>query len=408
MTQTKYTFSSDEQQKLQAEFQKLEDICYPKISLLKPHVKFLYKTDFEQQGGLTYGNISNCYYIAPSDLKTLWQSRQELRECHIDYITSQGQKWFYNTQELVGNFFSEDGEKKVEIDFSFWMDAEHIWHIPGVRPAVKKVLDAFSKGSAPSLAKVQSYFSDELCRKIYEQNPSKESAKQVVLSMIETLRKLLVDRLVLDQTSRISKSDHFKRFIATKNIATQPLPQQVQTYLKKNKNAVYLLGQKYGYIQNAAALIKYQELRDNARHPNEVKEGKIKPFEIYEDFRIALHIPKRSPSTRADLTTFDDHTRTNWNITTMSEIEDILAFHANPKLNRKKPQYWQDLIQKGIVSPADAAILQTKIQEYNSVAHCNSDADPEKVSEDVKIDALNASITLAHAKRLKQLLHQGR
>lgn len=408
MTKVNNNFSVDEQQELLVEFQKLEDICYPKTSLLTPRFKFLFKKDFKQNEGLRYGTITNDYYIEPSELKGLWQSRKELRESNVDFIVSRGKKWFYNTQDLVGNFFSEDGEKKVEVDFSFWMDAEHIWRIPGVIPAIKKILDDFSEDNLPTEAKAQSYFTEEICRKIYEKNPSKESVKQVVLGMVETLRKILVNRLVSDQALNISKSHAFKQFITKQNLSGQPISQQIQAYLKKNKNAVYVLGEKYGYIKNANRLLRYQNLRDNVRHPKEVKEGRIEPLEIYEDFRKALRIPVRSPSANSNIEQFDDHTRTSWNIATMSEIEDILAFHADPKISRKKPQYWQNLIQKGIITPADAVILQTKIKEYNSVAHAHPDADPKKVADDLEIDDLNRAITSAHAKRIKQILHSGR
>ena len=89
----------------------------------------------------------------------------------------------------------------------------------------------------------------------------------------------------------------------------------------------------------------------------------------------------------------------------MTELPIVTEVKPSQK---KKAEYWNDLVQKGIITRQDVPLLQSRIQDYNAVAHGNPSADQSKVSEDLKIEQLNESISEKHALIIRRFLHPER
>ena len=246
------TCSKNERMALLKKFVSLKQVCFPIHAELKPSFKFKTKKDFTVLDVLEYGAGSGCS-IKPEKIKEYsYIDRQTLRDSDVDFIKTNDQKWYYNTWDLKGAFFSEDGQKKVEIDFNFWMDAHKIWSVPGVKQAMRSVLDAFSGDRIPTQEEAQSFFTDEICDKIYQRQSSMQAVRQAIVELVEIFRKTLLNELVRNQTPGVMATQSFKRFLKKNpNNQSKPHQNQVQEYLKKNKNAIYLLGEKFGLIKSA-------------------------------------------------------------------------------------------------------------------------------------------------------------
>ena len=151
----------------------------------------------------------------------------------------------------------------------------------------------------------------------------------------------------------------------------------VKEYLKKNKNAIYLLGEKFNLIKKANRIIHHQNIRDSVRHPTEVKTVLNSVSRIYQDFCDILGVaPQKTQQT--NIQTFTDNIEVFDNLGYMSEILDILDIYEDKNLKKKDPAYWQDLVRKGIIKKGEIPYLQNMIVQCNSVAHVNENADVSK------------------------------
>ena len=381
-------------------FKALTSICLPSKKMLSPSFKFKTQEDFSGTDELVYG-VGEAS-IPPAEIREYsYQDRQTLRDSCIDFIETGKQRWFYNTWEMQGNFFSEDGQKKVEVAFNFWADAEKIWSVPGIKQAMRSVLMACSGDSFPTEEEAQKFFTHEMCYKIYQRQPPVQSIKQAVLELIEPLRKILTATLVSTHAQAISTSKKFRQYVqSTPAVQARPLSDQVNEYLKKNKNAVYLFGEKFGFIKSATKAIHYQEIRDSVRHPQEVQAALSHPKKVYEDFCAILMIPLKSSRFRpfkkivGNLEAADSLER-------MSEILDIIAIYENKSLKRKNPAYWQDLVNQGILDAKEVPYLQKMVKACASVAHVNPDSKKRKntVRNDGRLLEISLNVQNRHEQK---------
>lgn len=407
MTTLFQILSDDEKQQLTLDFANLKKACFPTLS--KPSFNFKNRSQFTKTDLLSQGH--DTARLKPDELNQLWQDRQTLRDLSIDYIVAGGQKWFYNTWLMTGDFFSQDGQKKVEVQFDFWVDPEQVWPIQGVRPAIKQVLELCSDSQFPTQKQAQDCFSDDLCRKIYEKQPSNETIGTTVMSLIEHLRQFLLKKLVQNHTPQIMTKPAAQKI--KKNDPKKADTTVVSEYLKQNKNMVYILSEQYGYIKKARALLHYQRLRDSVRHKDEVVAQSFNPIKVFQNICKTLGIKHGGNPAKTPLKFFDNQTQLNWHIADMSEITDACQMHirkhqmtTNQKLKPKDPNYWQALQDAGVLDQTEATTLPQKIKEYNTVAHGNAGARElkEKLADDIQVEEIQQNVLNRHWELLKRWL----
>ena len=362
----------DELSILRTDIEQIKTICVPHSDTFKPNLKITDKKDFKDYDGIKY--LSG-YEIKPEALKTLWETKRYLEERGISYFKTKKHKWFYNTHTLANELYADDGSKKIEFSFPFWVDGEKNWKIPAFREFIQTILDIHDTQGSISQKTVDALWSTALSKQIYEKNPEHNSIGKVVMDVIEDLRKILFKHLTDEQYIPISKTRSFKLFSA-KNPLKQPmtLQEQVKRYLKKKKNAIYLLAEQYGYIQKAATLLHYQKLRDSVRHPEEVRVRIKSPSAIYNDFLSCgpmLSSNNLSPSQEYFETDFEA-------IKTIHDLDvlmKILDHYADKKAKRGSKAYWDSLEKDGILDKTELTEVQNLILKCNSIAHRNPDAD---------------------------------
>ena len=403
MTQLLNVISSSEKQKILDKLSALQDVCRPAETVSRPTFHFKKKEDFVPVLDDFHCGYLGTYTISPDQLKTyFYEDRQTLRDSCVDFIQAGPLKWYYNTSDIIGNFFSEDGQKKVEVEFNFWSDAERVWSVPGLKQAMRGVLKKCSGEAFPKQSEIDSFFDEELCRKIYNRDPSKKSIKQAIVELVEPLRKALYAELVKTKVPDIAKTQGFKKYVKAKpNGSSQPVQNLVQEYLKKNKNAIYLLGEKFNFIKKAPRMIHYQNMRDSVRHPSQISSTVANAQRIYQDFCEALGLADEK-SGQEHLQTFIDNTEVFDNLEYMSKILDILNIYGDKTLPKNKSAYWQDLVQKGILEQSEVPYLQTMILECNTVAHGNENADASKATVANEGALIQISMDMAERHETKQ------
>ena len=435
------SFSQADKKELNLRLNRLRQVCYPSVKLAVPKFKFKTKKDFLVTDHLSY---ASGYDIPPSELKDLWQDRETLRDNNVDYIIAKGKKWFYNILGdwkledsifdfdddfidpealtnseilcnryplIVADFYSKDGNKKVEMNFPFWMDVENIWETPGVLDAVKKVLEKCSGQTFPSQEEAAACFPQKLLRKIHDKNPSREGIELAVLEMMETLCKKIMAYLEQNHVQDVLKEPGFLAFSQQNNTQpNKPDAQKVKEYLAGNKQAMYFLAQKFGLIKNAARIIRYEEMRDHVRHPDKVKPLPIHPRRIYRDFVSALDIPSKNASRAKTIRPFDENADIVQHLSDMNRIWTILDRHVDPKLVKKKnkPAYYQDLIDKGLLTEEEAKIIRRRRLATNEVAHLNHNVKRarQKVMNDTKLSELASEIYDRHIEKIRRWIDE--
>lgn len=381
------SFSQEDKKELLDRLVVLRQVCCPATDLLVPEFKFKRKKDFEPTDVLPYG-VS--YDLAPDQLKDIWEDRETLRDHNVDYIMVNGKKWFYNTAQIVTDFYPQNGTKKVEVRFPIWMDCENIWNQPENVEAMKKVLEKCSGRHFPTQQEALECFPKKLLRRIYDKNPSRPAIENAVLEMVETLRTKCQDYLMDNHLNNIFKDKDFLTFVRKTSFPVNTSDKQkAKEYLERNKQAMYFLAQKFGLIKNAIPMMYYEEMRNHIRHPNTVLPLHIDPRMTYQDFAKALDVPAKGPSRAKTLKTFNENTDIVQHLGDMSYIWEVLDQYVDPKLRRKKkkPAYYQDLIQKGIITPDEAKIINQKRVECNNAAHLNGPRNQarKKVMEDTSL-----------------------
>ena len=181
--------------------------------------------------------------------------------------------------------------------------------------------------------------------------------------------------------------------------------EQRNQYLKKKKNHVYLLGQQYGYIQNAVLLLHYQKARDKVRHPQEVHVRSKSPSAIYNDFLSCcpfLSSNKLTPAQEYFETDFEA-------IKTIHDLDDLMKIldqHADKKAKRGSKAYWDSLEKDGILDKTELTEVQNFILKCNSIAHRNPDADTalEEVANSAGLTGYLCKANEIHQARIQKWL----
>lgn len=363
--------TSDELCILRADMEKIKTICVPHSDIFKPDLKITDKKDFKDWYGIKH---SSGYEITPDALKTLWESKKYLEERGISYFKTQKHKWFYNTHTLTNELYADDGSQKIAFSFPFWVDGENNWKIPEFKNFVQTALNLHDEKGTLNQEDINTLWTDDLSKQVFKKSPESNSIGKVVMDMIEDLRPILVKHLTDEQYIPISKTRSFKIF-STQNPLKQPmsLQEQVKRYLKKKKNAIYLLSEKYGYIQNASTLLHYQKLRDSVRHPEEVHVRSKAPEQIYEDLKKTL--PQINTEKNNENEDYQTDFSTVQTIRDLDELMKILDIYADKEAKRGTKQYWDSLEKDGILDKTELAEVQDFILKCNTIAHRNPGAD---------------------------------
>ena len=162
MNKKKTLFSNDAWRELKKRLNHLASICCPPSDAIRPKIHVKHSSDFGFEDVLKWGLSATP--IEPSELKKIWENKQTLKEHDVDYIIVNGNKWFYNTHDKIGNFFLSDGSIKVEMEFPYWMEMTNVLKTKGIRTAIFDTLNLYSNGQQPTSEQTKNCFPDELCQ----------------------------------------------------------------------------------------------------------------------------------------------------------------------------------------------------------------------------------------------------
>ena len=400
-------FSDQDKQELKKRLDNLQAFCFPPADLIRPKLTFLFQKDFGP--GTVLGRGSCFYPVEPSEIKNIWEDKRTLRDSNLDYIMVQKKKWFFNTQEKVGQFFLEDGSRMVEIEFPYWMDMSNVIKTPGVRTAVFNVLSQCMGQKFPKSKTAQACFSKKLCQEIYNRNPSGESLGIALLEILEVLRTKTKDLLNANHSMDIADSISFKRYQNSRSFPKNTPPfQKVVEYLDGNYKRIYTWGEHFGIMKNAQRVFRYEVIRDHFRHPDRIPEHKLHPEQIYNDFCLALGEPNTSASRGKKSVIFGHNAEITRQLGLLGRIWDVLDYHVNPKLQRKKNEecYYTDLVQKGLLESEEVPFLRAARLYCNAVAHVGNfvtDARSEVINK-IELDNLSYTVYDRHSRIIKQWL----
>ena len=366
-------FSNDTWRELKKRLNYLGALCCPPTETIRPKIHCKYPSDFGFDDVLKWGR--SAMPIEPSELKNIWENKQTLKEHDIDYIIVNGNKWFYNTHDKIGNFFLSDGTTKVEMEFPYWMEMTNVLKTKGIRSAIFDTLNLYSNGQEPTAEQMQNCFSDELCQEIYRKNPCREAIELGVLEITEVFRKSIVEHLIQNHEADIAKEISYKRyvksFMSSKTSTTAP---KVRQFLAAKKSAIYILAEKFGLIKNSHRICRYESMRDHVRHPDEIAERPIDPYKIYADFCIALDEPVKSKTQARHLSRLGNNIALSIYLSTFNFIQTILAEYEDSSLKKKKNKtdYYNDLVQKGILKPKEVKLITSRSLNCAEVAHLHN------------------------------------
>lgn len=404
-------FSTDDLTELKSDFNKLAEVCYPPMDYINARISFTKAEDFAPGEGLEYGFSFANEIIAPNELKDLsWRKRSDLLEHGIDEINADGQKWYYNIHDIGGTFWSEDGQKKVSVVFGV-LPVSATSFIFVARQAVKQLLSK-CKDKFIDLSEAEKCFPEEVCRRVYDDQPPVELLLTRLFAVIEHTRQRLANRLVKDMHTQILNEPTFKRFLKQNpDFATSAPKEQVMQFLRKNKPAIFVLGEKYGYIKNAARILRYHGPRDETRHPKKGKEDEfpyVKPRALCEDFRKALKLPNEPIVPTKD---FGDLLDIGWaamkSIRELGKISDVVSTYADSTKKRSQPDYWAPLEDKEIATSDEIDDMQSWILAGNTVAHGHKSTDnaqEELMDSYFDISDLAQQIKERHDRRFERWL----
>ncbi|MBE6449543.1 MAG: hypothetical protein E7013_02460 [Alphaproteobacteria bacterium] len=365
-------FSNEDWKDLKTSLNHLRAVCLPPFQAIRPVITFKTQADFQWDDALKWGCGS--YSIPPSELKDIWENKATLNASDVDFIMVEGQKWFFNTHDKIGNFFLQDGTRKVEIEFPYWMEMGKVFKTPGVRSAVFNVLSQCMSPVFPDEKKLQNSFSENLCFDIYCKNPSRDATELAILEILEKLRTKTVEYLEKNHSADIALERSFKKYLKSRVFPVNtPEKQQVKEFLTGDKKAMYRLAEKYGIIKNADNIFKYEDIRNHIRHPDEVSEHPIKPDKVYKDFCLALNETITSNSKAYRLSRFGNNIVIAQQLTCLNFIWNILDQHVAPELQKKKNKstYYDDLVEKGLLTPKEVSVIRSSRLVCNAIAHSN-------------------------------------
>lgn len=325
----------------------MELICHAP-EFIRP--AFRLETPAPEHTGLVCGYGEQAALIRPSALKTFPSEHKTLRRANLDYIQIKGINWFYNLDEWPTDFYADDGLRRVSL--SFGAPAEDVQSIPGIGPAVNRVLSLYSDEIQPTPEQLQQGFSDCMAFS-YQMHPPEAALKMAILNCVESI----------------------KRYINPNRYQKTP----------------YDVAVKKGLIASDKLLRKYREIRDQIRHIPEQQPKStpasatvpLIPEEVYRDFQCILSPltarigPIRWPDENPIplLIRNADSCRA---LCCMKDVQNLLTpYKTVVKTNSKhagKTYDWPKITRDGLLSALEATDAERQILICNAVAHQNKEA----------------------------------
>lgn len=331
----------------------MELICHtPKF--IRP--AFRLETPAPERAGLVYEYGEQAAFIRPSALKTLPSDHKKLQRVNLDYIQIKGIKWFYNLDEWPTDFYADDGLRRVSL--SFGAPTEDVQNIPGIGPAVNRVLSLCSDEIQPTPEQLQQGFSDCMAFS-YQKHPPEAALKMAILNCVESI----------------------KRYINPNRY--QKLPYDVAV--------------EKGLIASDKLLREYREIRDQIRHtPNKQPKSTPtsetilpkstpasetvlpKPEDVYREFQYILSplMARIGPIQWPDENPIPLLTRNANSYRALSCMKDVQVLLTPYKTVVKtkskhlgKTYDWPKITQDGLLSVPEATDAEQQIINCNVVAH---------------------------------------
>ena len=392
-------FTKEEAKVLRRKLRDLERVCQPK-GLLTPKITFKKKEEF---GCLDLLETYQGSPIEPSGLAQMWEPLEHLEERGLGFVEVNKEKWFYDKVGIIGRLFSQDGTKGIFIEFPLMVDTSNMWSLKETLPIVKSLIKKCQK-NFPPVIKENELFPDTYCQKLYntltdaynhEVGSINKSPEVAVMAMVESLRRILIEKLKKNNLPLIQSTQAYQEFLKknpnNKNILVE--------FLRQHKNLAFMLSERAGYIKNAKSLIVYQQIRDSVRHPDEVPEIYVKPQQILEDFYQILQMPSPKSKAKPSLCPVLRNMETQRAFGNLLDLENILLEKADPKFKEVKrafghKAFWQELEQQKVLTKRDSKRLQKIVKTGNCVAHNNRHAEAAKTKLIDKNDAFVSKMIL--------------
>lgn len=322
---------------------------------------FRLETPAPEHAGLVCGYGEQAALIRPSALKTLPSEHKTLRRANLDYMQIKGINWFYNLDEWPTDFYADDGLRRVSL--SFGVPAEDVQSIPGIGPAVNRVLSLCSDEIQPTPEQLQQGFSDCMAFS-YQMHPPEDALKMAILNCVESI----------------------KRYINPNRYQKTP----------------YDVAVKKGLIASDKLLGKYTKIRNNIRHTPEQQPKSTpasetvlpkstpasetvlpKPAQVYRDFQCILspltarigpiRWPDENPIPLLIRNADSCHA-----LCCMKDVQNLLTpYKTVVKTNSKhagKTYDWPKITRDGLLSAPEATDAERQILICNAVAHQNKEA----------------------------------
>lgn len=208
----------------------------------------------------------------------------------------------------------------------------------------------------------------------------------------EKLRQFLFDTII---------NHHWQQVYSTQNDANQ-MPtfatsvEDAKSILKKDKNKIFELAQKFGYIPDAQKMIKHQKARDVLAHPTLSLSNEVSlPYNIqsilndFEDVLTYLTHGKKlkfgivnqedlaniTPLVQQPLTVFEDDISAYALVKDADILTTLFKDYHIPKGSNGKPlkpkKQLEALAALGVIAQTDVDTLDAAIKNRNEFAHAN-------------------------------------
>ncbi|MBP5534856.1 MAG: hypothetical protein J6Y03_05070 [Alphaproteobacteria bacterium] len=360
----------------------LKSICCIPTQSLKPVVRVKNKRDFNKDDVLKFNrNIDTC---PPNGLREFSKlNRKELLELDINYISVDNKKWFFYTHDKIGQFFLEDGSRKVEIEFPVWMEMQYVFETKGIDKAVHDVLSKCMDRKIPK-KNLADCFPGHLCRAIYNDNPQFEATEAAVLELLQVLTKETQKYMENNCVTIIANSAACKEFTASYPNTVSDF-QKVRDFLSGHHEYMFNLAEKLNLIKNANLIPLYENIRNHLRHPDTTPPEYIQPQKIYDDFCSILMQTPNHNSQATKMSRLDYNTVVALNLQTFSCLAEMLDACVDPLVKKKKNNgkpgivynkpYFNDLIKKGLLTKEEKDIFDQYRHRCRAVAHHDNDAE---------------------------------
>ena len=378
--------------KLKRYLNRLRSVCYPPIETIRPVICVKEKENLDENDKLKYrdelaktkfvpGTLKKKYkygFAKPSELEEFaWWNTDDLKKEHdVDSISVGNKKWLFYAYDKIGQFFLEDGTRKVEIEFPAWMEMHKVFETDGVRAAVYNVLSKCTGKTTPNTTELSDAFSDPLCRAIFNNNPPQEAMEVAVLELYELLKKETTDYMETVEVKNIMASEEMAEFLQTHTYGEKTKDKnKVHQFLSGHLEFMFKYAKDLNLINNPDLLPFYKNIRDHSRHPD-VKTGKINPQKVYEDFCAILNERPNYNSKAHKQSRLCYNTVLALQLETFSFLAGILDEWVDPEYKTGKDgkikyseKYFDDLVQKGILTEGQRRTFDNLRHRTAAIAH---------------------------------------